>query len=67
MKGKVILKLDKRPHCNFGWMARKGGDYTGGHYCVRLADHHGRCICDCGRRHKKPAGWKNGEDTLGVS
>lgn len=46
------LKVDTRPHCNNGWKAIRGGDYTGGHYCKRLAGHKGRCICTCGRRAK---------------
>jgi hypothetical protein len=51
MIGKVILKVDRRPHCTNGWGPTKkfpGCNYTGGHFCDKLAKHKGRCRCACG-------------------
>lgn len=50
------LVLDKRPHCNFGWAGSKrqpSCNYTGGHFCTKLANHKGRCHCTCGRTKRK--------------
>lgn len=51
MIGKVTLKIDTRPHCPNGWNSSNRApscNYTGGHYCCRLEDHSGRCVCVCG-------------------
>jgi hypothetical protein len=56
MIGKAGPIMDKRPHCTNGWDGTKRSpacNYTGGHYCVRLANHKGRCRCTCGRTRKK--------------
>jgi hypothetical protein len=51
MIGKVMLTVDKRPHCYNGWAGTKESpacNYTGGHFCDLLADHQGDCKCTCG-------------------
>ncbi len=51
MIGKVICKIDRRPHCPNGWDATKrkpSCNYTGGHFCRLLRGHAGRCRCTCG-------------------
>lgn len=51
MIGKMMFKTDTRPHCHNGWGPTKrypSCNYTGGHFCAKLANHSGRCKCSCG-------------------
>ncbi len=55
MIGKVICTVDTRPHCTNGWGPTPkfaSCNYTGGHFCKKLAGHKGRCRCSCGSTSK---------------
>lgn len=53
MIGKWRLVEDKRKHCTWGWAGRPGCNYTGGHFCDRLAGHKGKCRCACGKTSRR--------------
>ncbi len=59
MIGTVQITVDKRPHCCNGWGPTKkylSCNYTGGHFCILLANHKGRCRCTCGSQSKTDPG-----------
>lgn len=52
------LTADSRPHCLNGWDGtpkHPACNYTGGHFCDRLAHHQGPCRCVCGSTSRPPA------------